>query len=94
MIRSLKIDADKLEKSRKLIEGMANLKEMRLLSGRDFNRTQFPGIIKHEHIYNDYHQKSSNPGYSRNPMGGKIFTKWGKIREMKIYLYLADSLLA
>lgn len=47
MIRSLRVDADKLEKSKKLVEGMANLKEMKLLSGRDFNRTQFPGIIKH-----------------------------------------------
>lgn len=75
MLRSLKIDADKLERSRKLIEGMADLKEKKLLTDRDFHRTQYPGIIKHEHIYNDYHWRQTNPGYSRNAMGGKFFTK-------------------
>jgi len=49
---------------------------MKLLSGKELNRTQYPGIIRHEHIYNDYHWKQTNPGYSRNPMGGKMFTKW------------------
>ena len=54
---------------------MAKLKDMKLLSGRDFHKTAYPGTIKGEHILNDYHVKQSNPGYSRNPMGGKHFFK-------------------
>lgn len=34
MIKSLLIDKDQLEKSRQLIEGMAALKEMKLLTGK------------------------------------------------------------
>jgi hypothetical protein len=75
MYSSLKQDAAKLEKSRKLVEGMAKLKEIKLLSGRDFNKTSYPGVIRGEHIINDYHWKQTNPGYSRNPMGGKHFFK-------------------
>ena len=74
MIKSLKEDADKLEKSRKLVEGMANLKDMRLLSGRDFHQTKYPGNIKVPHIITDYHDSRANGGYSRNNMGGKTFT--------------------
>jgi len=36
---------------------------------------KFPGIIKHEHVYNDYHKMEANPGYSRNYLG-KFYTKW------------------
>ena len=34
MFNSLRIDADKLEKSQKLVEGMAKLKEMHLLGNK------------------------------------------------------------
>ena len=75
MYHSLKDDADKLEKSRQLVEGMAKLKELKLLNAKDFNKTTYPGSIRGEHVINDYHLKQSNPGFSRNPMGGKHFFK-------------------
>jgi hypothetical protein len=28
-----------------------------------------------EHVYNDYHLKNANPGFSRNYLG-KFYTKW------------------
>lgn len=48
---------------------------MNLLTGKSLQKTKFPGIIKHEHIYNDYHTKATNQGFSRNYMG-KFYTKW------------------
>ena len=54
---------------------MAKLKEMKLLTGKDLNKVKFPGVIKHEHIYNDYHERQTNPGFSRNEKG-KFYTKW------------------
>ena len=53
---------------------MKQLEDIGLLTGRDLQRTKFPGIIKHEHIYNDYHERTANPGYSRNYQG-KFYTK-------------------
>ena len=75
MLKSLKEDAEKLEKSKKLVEGISNLREMGLLTGRDFHQTKYPGNIRHQHIYNDYHWRETNNGFSRNAMGGKFFTK-------------------
>ena len=47
---------------------------MKLLSGKDLNNVKFPGIIKHEHIYNDYHTRNTNPGFSRGELG-RMFSK-------------------
>ena len=74
MLKSLSIDKDALDRSKQLIEGMSKLKEMKLLEGKDLNKVRFPGIIRHEHIYNDYHERTTNPGYSRNYQG-KFYTK-------------------
>lgn len=74
MLKSLSIDKDALVRSRQLIEGMSKLKEMKLLEGKDLSKVKFPGVIRHEHIYNDYHERVTNPGYSRNHMG-KFYTK-------------------
>lgn len=48
---------------------------MKLLSGKELNNVKFPGIIKHEHIYNDYHTRNTNPGFSRGELG-RMFSKW------------------
>jgi hypothetical protein len=53
---------------------MESLKEMKLLSNKDLQKIKYPGIIRHEHIYNDYHERVTNPGYSRN-YAGKHFAK-------------------
>ena len=74
MIKSLLIDKKALEKSAMLVDGMKKLKDMGLLTGKGMQKTKLPGIIRHEHIYNDYHDRVSNPGYSRNYQG-KFYTK-------------------
>lgn len=74
MIKSLRPDADSIDRSAQLISGMQELEKIGLLTGRDLQKTKFPGIIKHEHIYNDYHERVANPGFSRNYQG-KFYTK-------------------
>jgi hypothetical protein len=74
MIQSIKPHAESIDRSQKLISGMQELERIGLLTARDLQKTKFPGIIKHEHIYNDYHERMANPGYSRNYLG-KFYTK-------------------
>jgi len=74
MLQSIRSHANSVEKSDALVEGMKKLREIDLLSGKDMNHVKFPGVIKHEHIYNDYHLQSANPGFSRNYQG-KFYTK-------------------
>jgi hypothetical protein len=74
MIKSLRPDADAIDRSSQLVHGMQELEKIGLLTGRELQKTKFPGIIKHEHIYNDYHERVANPGFSRNYLG-KFYTK-------------------
>jgi hypothetical protein len=74
MLKSIAPHSSSVEKSAQLVEGMQKLRELDLLSGKDMNNVKFPGIIKYNHIYNDYHLREANPGYSRNYLG-KFFTK-------------------
>jgi hypothetical protein len=74
MIQSIKPHADSIDRSEKLISGMQELEKIGLLTARDLQKTKFPGIIRHEHIYNDYHERMANPGFSRNYLG-KFYTK-------------------
>ena len=72
-VKSLKQDADSIDRSNALIEGMAELQRMDLLRGKEWNHTKFPGNIKYQHIYNDYHERVANPGFSRNQLGKHYF---------------------
>lgn len=74
MVKSLRPDAEALERSRTLVEGMGKLREMSLLSGKDLQKVKFPGVIRHPHVHNDYHERVTNPGFSRNYQG-KFYTK-------------------
>lgn len=73
-IESIEKEADRLDRNKRLVEGMSKLKQMNLISAKELHEVRFPGIIKAEHIYNDYHERVANPGFSRNYMG-KFFTK-------------------
>jgi hypothetical protein len=50
------------------------LKNMGLLKAKDINKNRYPGSLRAEYIYNDYHERQTNPGYSRNAEGGRFFT--------------------
>ena len=73
-VKTLRPDADSIDRSKALIAGMCELQKMNLLQNKELNDTKFPGIIKYGHIYNDYHERVANPGYSRNYLG-KHFTR-------------------
>ena len=66
MLRGIRPHAKSVEGSNALVQGMHQLKEIDLLTGYQMNHVQYPGIIKVEHVYNDYHGRCANPGYSRN----------------------------
>ena len=74
MAKSLIIDEKALEKSQMLIEGMKKLKDVDLSRNKALKMAKLPGVIRHEYIYNDYHPRTANPGYSRN-YKGKFYTK-------------------
>jgi hypothetical protein len=73
MAKSLLIDKEQIEKSRKLIEGMSKLKGINLLTGKDLNTMKLPGM-RENFVYNDYHTRGTNPGYSRGELG-RYFVK-------------------
>lgn len=64
-MKSILADKQHFEKSQKLVEGLTKLKEMKLLTGMELNNIKLPGVIKNPFIYNDYHNKISNPGFAR-----------------------------
>ena len=72
-VRTLRPDADSIDRSKALVHGMAELQRMNLLQNKELCQTKFPGIIKYQHIHNDYHLPTANPGYSRNQLGKHYF---------------------
>lgn len=55
MMSSLRADAEIIDGSEDLLKGMKALKRMNLLLGKDLHKTKLPGVIRYNHIYNDYH---------------------------------------
>ena len=47
---------------------------MKLLSCKELNNVKFPGVIKQQYVYNDYHTKGTNPGFSRGELG-RVYSK-------------------
>lgn len=74
MMKSFRQDADKIDRSDQLVNGMQELKKMNLLLNRDLQKIKFPGVARYTHIHNDYHDRLTNPGFSRNFLG-RIYTK-------------------
>jgi hypothetical protein len=74
VIRSLQEDADAIDRSDRLLSGMLELKRMNLLVGKDLQKVKFPGVGKLHHVHNDYHERATNPGFSRNFLG-RFYTK-------------------
>ena len=75
MMKSFRQDAEKIDQSDKLVNGMQELKKMNLLLSRNLQKIKFPGVVRYTHIHNDYHERLTNPGFSRNFLG-RIYTKW------------------
>ena len=48
--------------------GLKKLKEMNLLMAKDLHKVTYEGK-RQAKIYNDYHTRATNRGYSRGPSG-------------------------
>ncbi len=60
---------EKIEGNKKLLTGLSILKDQQLLEDKNINMNINAGLSRVRFVYNDYHQKNTNPGYSRNSLG-------------------------
>ncbi|CAD8070373.1 unnamed protein product [Paramecium primaurelia] len=74
IIDSIVSDADLLLQRRELMTSIYKLKQLNLLKNKEFAVNRLPGVGKSSFVYNDYHTKSTNNGYSRN-FGGVFYTR-------------------
>jgi len=56
-----------------LMESIIKLRDMKLLKPNSPSVNRFKGVGKVDHVYNDFHSRSTNPGYSRNTGGVMYF---------------------
>lgn len=52
-----------------LLESVIKLRDMKLLKAKVPGVNRYKGIGKVDYVYNDFHSRSTNPGYSRNHGG-------------------------
>lgn len=52
-----------------LLSSVMKLKEMKLLSIKSPGLNKYKGVGKVDYVYNDFHSRHTNPGYSRNTAG-------------------------
>lgn len=52
-----------------LLESIVKLRDMNLLKQNSPSVNRYKGIGKVDYVYNDFHSRSTNPGYSRNTGG-------------------------
>lgn len=52
-----------------LLSSVMKLKEMKLLNIKSPGYNKYKGIGKIDYVYNDFHSRHTNPGYSRNTAG-------------------------
>ncbi|CAD8111319.1 unnamed protein product [Paramecium primaurelia] len=74
IIDTLLRDSDIFLKKGDLLEQVKNLKRLQVLKNYETHHVNLPGVGKLPYIINDYHSKSTNPGYSRNNKGN-FFTR-------------------
>ena len=68
VIDNVLVDEDKVNSDKTLLKGIYDLKKKGLLKNKRISRNLLPADSRIKYIYNDYHTKVTNPGYSR---------KWG-----------------
>jgi len=69
IIEDIVDNASTVTKNQVLVDKLIHLRDLKLLNPNTpyFNRLK--GIGKVDFVYNDYHSKATNPGYSRTPLG-------------------------
>ncbi|KAM3144885.1 hypothetical protein pb186bvf_002897 [Paramecium bursaria] len=75
IVDSIIQNSDVLLKRQDLVQSMQSLKRLSLLRDYKFNHNSLPGVGKSPYVYNDFHSKSTNNGFSRNAQNGNFFTR-------------------
>eukprot|EP01017_Pseudomicrothorax_dubius_P022237 TRINITY_DN2399_c0_g1_i7.p2 TRINITY_DN2399_c0_g1~~TRINITY_DN2399_c0_g1_i7.p2 ORF type:complete len:250 (-),score=52.87 TRINITY_DN2399_c0_g1_i7:1313-2062(-) len=69
IIERIIMDEATISKNPNLVNSIFKLKSLNLLNVRNPKVNRFKGIGKAEYVYNDYHTRHTNPGFSRNKLG-------------------------
>lgn len=72
VVEEILAKGDSIVKNPKLHESIIKLRELDLLKKNEPFFKKYAGIGKVGYVYNDYHSRSTNPGYSRNT-GGNFY---------------------
>lgn len=63
-------DNEQIQSPEEISNKMESIRKLGLLGGLQLKQVKYDGHIRIPTVHNDYHQSSSNPGYSRKPDGG------------------------
>lgn len=74
IIENIVQDYDVFLKKNELMDSVYKLKQLNLLKQHDTHINKYRGVGKTAFVYNDYHSKSTNNGFSRN-FGGVFYTR-------------------
>eukprot|EP00825_Cyclidium_porcatum_P027959 TRINITY_DN3035_c0_g1_i3.p1 TRINITY_DN3035_c0_g1~~TRINITY_DN3035_c0_g1_i3.p1 ORF type:complete len:275 (+),score=52.46 TRINITY_DN3035_c0_g1_i3:77-901(+) len=74
IIENIVQDYDVFLNKQMLMDNIYKLKQLNLLKQHDAHVNKYKGIGKMGFVYNDYHSKSTNNGFSRN-FGGVFYTR-------------------
>lgn len=73
VIENILQDSEVFLQNQNLLDSVYKLKKMNLLKQHQVHINRFPGIGKFDFVLNDFHSKSTNPGFSRNKEGGYFY---------------------
>lgn len=77
VIEEIVSEGDVFVGNKQLLGSVFKLKTLNLLKQNETNINRYaPGSTIFPFVFNDYHSKSTNNGYSRQEKGGFFFTRW------------------
>ncbi|KAL4510208.1 hypothetical protein ABPG72_010401 [Tetrahymena utriculariae] len=75
IIENIVSEGDVFMGNKQLMESIYKLKSLNLLKQHESHVNRYNGVGKFPFVFNDYHSKSTNNGYSRQEKGGYFFTR-------------------
>mmetsp|Transcript_34938 Transcript_34938/g.31479 ORF Transcript_34938/g.31479 Transcript_34938/m.31479 type:complete len:130 (+) Transcript_34938:669-1058(+) len=73
VIEDILNDEERILRNPSLYESIIKLRDMDLLSERTPKKIGLKANVRIPYVYNDYHMRNTNPGYSRNTAGAFFF---------------------
>ena len=75
IIENILSDGEVFVANKQLMHSVYQLKKLHLLKQNQSHINRYSGVGKFPFVFNDYHSRSTNNGYSRQEKGGFFFTK-------------------